>query len=104
MGPEGTEKPVKIGDGGVWGLARGLQIQLNAWDEGDITTIAAIQAIHDTDTQLRGVEGPARSTLPDKSELTDRIVVLCQTYGYVSDATYDLIDSVIDSITPDPEG
>lgn len=47
-------------------------------------------------------------TLRPVDTFTDRdlkkgIVVLCQTYGYVSDATYDLIDSVIDSIKPDPE-
>ena len=32
-----------------------LLIQLKAWDEGDITTIAAVQAVHDADQQLKEI-------------------------------------------------
>jgi hypothetical protein len=38
-----------------------------------------------------------------RDELYDGLVRLCQTFGITTEATYDLIDSVIDSIDTDDD-
>lgn len=41
---------------------------------------------------------------PAREDFRQALVRLCQDYGFVTDHTYDLIESLIDSINTDPQG